>query len=158
MSRQQQSRLRVAFEIERYDTLIDIACERCSLSDCPCVAMKDFSSYLKCSKCVRASKSCVNMSWSFLDHNREDLFVKIAKDEALLAIVITRLLRNKKILKEINAKTKRKTQCLLLRMKELNVSEFFSCLVANALVGSSSAFWSFLAMLNDFSNVGEISE
>jgi len=140
MSRQQQDRLRVAFEIERYDTLIDIACERCSLSNYFCIAMKDFSSCLKCSKCVRANKSCVNMSWSFLDHNREDLFVKIAKDEALLAIVITRLLRNKKIMKKIDAKTKRKTQCLLLRMKKSNVLEFFNCFVANALVESSSAF------------------
>jgi hypothetical protein len=140
MSRQQQSRLRVAFEIERYDTLIDIACERCSLSDYFCIAMKDFLSRLKCSKCVRASKSCVNMSWSFLDHNREDLFVKIAEDEALLAIVITRLLRNKKIMKKVDAKTKRKTQCLLSRMKKLNVSEFFNCFAANVLVESSLAF------------------
>jgi len=62
MSRQQQDRLRVAFEIERYDTLVDIACKRCSLSDYFCIVMKDFSSRLKCSKCVRASKSCVNMS------------------------------------------------------------------------------------------------
>jgi len=109
MSRQQQSRLRVAFEIERYDTLIDIACERCSLSSYFCIAMKDFLSYLKCSKCVRASKSCVNMSWSFLNHNKKDLSAKIAKDEALLTIVIIRLLRNKTILKKIDAKTKRKT-------------------------------------------------
>jgi hypothetical protein len=97
------------------------------------------------------------MSWSFLDHNREDLFVKIAKDEALLAIVITRLLRNKKILKEIDAKTKRKTQCLLSRMEESNALESSNYLVANALVESSLAFWSSLAMLNDFSNVDDIS-
>ncbi len=102
--------------------------------------MKDFSSYLKCSKCVRAIKSCVNMSWSSLDHNRENLFVKIAKDEVLLAIVIIRLLQNKKILKKINAKTKRKTQCLLLRIKKSNAFKFFNCLVANALVESFLAF------------------
>jgi hypothetical protein len=158
MSRQQQNRLRVAFEIERYDTLIDISCERCSLSGRSCIAMEDFSFHLKCSKCVRAGKSCVNMSWSSLDHNREDLSVKIAENEALLTIVITRLLRNKKILKKIDAKTKRKTQCLLSRMKESNASEFFNCFATNALVESSSAFWSSLAMLNDFSNVGGISE
>jgi hypothetical protein len=80
------------------------------------------------------------MFWSSLNHNRKDLFVKIAKDEALLLIVITRLLRNKKILKKINAKTKRKTQCLLSRIKESNAFEFFNCLVANALVESSLAF------------------
>jgi hypothetical protein len=66
--------------------------------------MKDFSSRLKCLKCVRASKSYMNMSWFFFDHNRKDLSIKIAKDEALLAIVITWLLRNKKILKKIDAK------------------------------------------------------
>ena len=140
MSCQQQSRLCVAFEIERYDTLIDIACERCSLFGHSCIAMEDFSSRLKCSKCVRASKSCVNMSWSSLDQNREDLFIKIAKDEALLTIVIIRLLRNKKILKEIDAKAKRKTQCLLLGMKESNVPKSFNCFVANVLVESSPAF------------------
>jgi len=158
MSRQQQSRLRVAFEIERYDTLINIACERCSLSGHFCIAMKDFSSCLKCSKCVRASKSCVNMSWSSLDHNRKDLSAKIAKNEALLAIVIIRLLRNKKILKKIDAKAKRKTQCLLSRIKESNASKSFNCSAANALVESSSAFWLSLAMLNDFSNVDGIAE
>ncbi len=80
------------------------------------------------------------MSWSSLNHNREDLFVKIAKDEALLAIVIIRLLQNKKILKKIDAKTKRKTQCLLLEMKKLNALESFNCFVANAFVRSSSIF------------------
>ena len=45
----------------------------------------------------------------FLNYNREDLFVKIAKDKALLAIVIIRLLQDKKILKKINTKTKQKT-------------------------------------------------
>jgi len=158
MSRQQQSRLRVAFEIERYDILIDIVCERCSLSDYFCIAMEDFSSRLKCLKCVRASKSCVNMSWSFLNHNRKDLSAKIAKDEAVLTIVIIRLLRNKKVLKKINAKTKRKTQCLLSRMKESNVSKSFNCFAVNALVESFSAFWLSLAMLNDFSNVDKIAK
>jgi len=98
------------------------------------------------------------MSWSSLDHNREDLFAKIVEDEALLTIVITRLLRNKKVLKEINAKAKRKTQCLLSRMKESNILESFDYPIANALIESSSTFWSSLAMLNDFSNVDGIAE
>ncbi len=158
MSRQQQSRLRVAFEIERYNTLVNIACERCSLSSYFYIVMKDFSSCLKCSKCVCANKLYVNMSQFFLNRNREDLFVKIAKDEAFLTIVIIRLLRNKKILKKINAKAKRKTQCLLSKMKKLNASKFFNCFVANALVELSFIFWSFLAMLDDFSNVDKISK
>jgi hypothetical protein len=158
MSHQQQSRIRLAFEIDRYDILIDFACERCFCSDKPCIVMKDSSSRLKCSKCVRANKACVNMSWVSLNRIRKDLFSKIAKNEAVLAIVITRLLRNKKMLKKANAKAKRKTQCLLFEMKKLNVAESFNCFVANALIEASSVIWSLLAMLNDFSNVNEISE
>jgi len=63
--------------------------------------MKDSLSCLKCSKCVRASKACVNMFWVSLDRTRKDLSSKIAKDEAMLTIVITRLLRNKKMLKKV---------------------------------------------------------
>ena len=156
MFRQQQSRIRLAFEIDRYDILVDFACERCSCFDKPCIAMKDSSSRLKCSKCVRARKACVNMSWISLDRTREDLFSKIAKNEVVLAIVITRLLRNKKMLKEVDAKAKRKTQCLLFRVEESNVAKSFDCLAANALVEASSTIWSSLAMLNDFSSVDEI--
>jgi hypothetical protein len=137
MSHQQQSRIRLAFEIDRYDILIDFACERCSCSDKPCIAMKDSLSYLKCSKCVRASKACVNMSWISLNRIRETLFSKIAKNEAVLTIVITRLLRNKKMLKKANAKAKRKTQCFLFEMKKSNVAESSNCLVANTLIKAS---------------------
>ncbi len=45
-----------------------------------------------------------------------------------------RLLRNKKMLNKINAKTKRKTQCLLFNIKKLNVIKLSNCLVANALI------------------------
>ena len=139
MSHQQQSRICLAFEIDRYDILVDFACERCSCSNKPCIAMKDSSSRLKCSKCVRANKVCVNMSWVSLDRTREDLSSKVAKNEAVLTIVITRLLRNKKMLKEIDAKAKRKTQCLLFEMEESNVAKSLDCLVANALIEASLA-------------------
>jgi hypothetical protein len=138
MSYQQQSRICFAFEIDRYDILIDFACERCSCSDKSCIAMKDLSSRLKCSKCVRANKACVNMSWISLNRIREDLFSKIAKNEAVLTIVITRLLRNKKMLKKVDAKAKRKTQCLLFEMKKSNVAESSNCFVANTLIEASS--------------------
>jgi len=157
MSHQQQSRICLAFEIDRYDILVDFACERCSCSDKSCIAMEDSSSRLKCSKCVRANKACVNMSWVSLDRTREDLSSKVAKNEAVLTIVITRLLRNKKMLKEVDAKAKRKTQCLLFEVKESNVAKSLDCLVANALIEASLAIWSSLAMLDNFSNVGGIS-
>ncbi len=139
MSHQQQSRIRLAFEIDRYGILVDFACERCSRSGKPCIAMKDSLSRLKCSECVRANKACVNMSWVSLNRIREDLFSKVAKNEAVLAIVITRLLRNKKMLKEADAKAKRKTQCLLSGVEESNVAESPDCPAANALVEASPA-------------------
>jgi len=77
------------------------------------------------------------MSWISLNRTREDLSSKIAKNEAVLAIVITRLLRNKKMLKEVDAKAKRKTQCLLSRVEESNVAKSFDCFVANALIEAS---------------------
>jgi hypothetical protein len=98
------------------------------------------------------------MSWASLDRTREDLSSKVAKDEAVLATVITRLLRNKKMLKEVDAKAKRKTQCLLFGVEESNVAESSNCPAANVLIGASSAIWSSLAMLNDFSSVDEISK
>ncbi len=45
-----------------------------------------------------------------------------------------RLLCNKKILKKINTKIKRKTQYLLSNIKKLNFIELSNCLVANALI------------------------
>jgi len=55
----------------------------------------------------------------------------------MLTIVITRLLRNKKMLKEVNAKTKRKTQYLLSNIKKLNVIESLNYFIANALIETS---------------------
>jgi len=71
--------------------------------------------------------------------------------------MITRLLRNKKMLKKVDAKAKRKTQCLLFEVEESNVAESLDYLVANALIEASLAIWSSFAMLDDFSNVGGIS-
>jgi len=152
-----QNRIRLAFEIDRYETLVDFACERCCCISKLCIVMKDSSFHLKCLECVRASKSCVNMSWASLNRTREDLFSKVAKNKAMLTTIITRLLRNKKMLKKVDAKAKRKTQCLLFDMKELNVTKSPNCLVANALIGASFIIWSFLAMLDDLSSVDEIS-
>ncbi len=120
--------------------------------------MEDSLSCLKCSKCVRANKACVNMLWISLDRTREDLSSKIAKNEVVLTIVITRLLQNKKMLKKVDAKAKRKTQCLLFEIKKSNVAKSLDCLAANALIKASLVIWSSLAMLNDFLSVDEISK
>jgi len=72
-----------------------------------------------------------------LNYTRENLFFKVTKNEIMLIIVIMRLLRNKKMLKKIDAKTKRKTQCLLFNVKKSNVIESSNCFVANALIEAS---------------------
>ena len=139
MSRTHQNRLRLASKIERHDSLVDLPCDRCCLTNRPCIAMTNSSSRLKCSECVRLRRACVNMSWSSLNRSREEYAFKVAEDEKLLATVITRLLRNKKILKEVNAKAKLKTQCLMSKMKEFELLKSSDCSAANALVGLSSA-------------------
>ncbi len=59
------------------------------------------------------------------------------KNRIMLIIIIMRLLRNKKILKKINTKIKRKTQCLLFNIKKLNVTKLLNYFVANALIKTS---------------------
>ncbi len=59
------------------------------------------------------------------------------KNKIMLIIIIMRLLRNKKILKKINTKIKRKTQCLLFNIKKLNVTKLLNYFVANALIKTS---------------------
>jgi len=140
MSRPQQNRLRLASEIERYGVPLDLACDRCSLTGHFCVAMEDSLSRLKCSEWVRADKLCVNMFWFFLDRTREELFSKVAENEALLATVINRLLRNKKILKEIDQKATQKTQYLLNSVNESILSKLFNCSAVAALIETSSVF------------------
>ncbi len=61
----------------------------------------------------------------------------MTKNKIMLAIVITRLLCNKKMLKKVDTKTKRKTQCLLSSIKKLDVIESSNCSIANALVKTS---------------------
>ncbi len=57
-----QNRIRLAFEIDRYETFINFAYKRCYYISKSCIIMKDSSSYLKCLKCVCANKSYINMS------------------------------------------------------------------------------------------------
>ena len=95
--------------------------------------------------------------WTSLNCTRENLFSKVIKDEIVLTIIITQLLRNKKMLKKVDTKMKRKTQCLLSSIKESNVIKSPNCLVANTLIGTSFIIWFSLAMLDDLSNVNGIS-
>ena len=78
--------------------------------------MPNNSSRLKCSKCTRSGKPCVNMTWSSLDRTREEYKEKVQANETLLATVIPRLLRNKKVLKQANERAKRMALCMALEI------------------------------------------
>ncbi len=125
------------FEIDRYETFVNFVCKRCYCNSKSYIAIKDSLFYLKCLKCVYANKLYVNMLWVFLNYIRKDLFFKVIKNEIVLTIIIMRLLRNKKMLKKINAKIKRKTQCLLSSIKKSNVTKLSNCFIANALIEAS---------------------
>jgi len=61
------------------------------------------------------------------------------------------------MLKKIDAKIKRKTQCLLFSIKKSNVTKSSNYFATNTLIKTSFIIWFSLAMLDDFSNVNEIS-
>ena len=150
MSRKTQNRLRLASEIERNGRPVAIACERCISSNRLCIAMSN-SSRLKCSECVRQGKPCVNLSWSALDRTREEYQKKVDNDEELLATVMARLMRNKKILRQAEERAKRKAECLADEMETSGeAKEPEDCPAADACVGLSPAVWESLAQLDNF--------
>jgi hypothetical protein len=116
------------------------------------------SSILKCSECVRRGKPCVNMSWASLDKSREDIQRKIDADEVLLAEVMGRLLRNKKLLRSVNEKAQKKTECLAAGLEEVPETppseEVFveDCPAAAATVGISPLTWETLAAIEGYAS------
>lgn len=149
MSRSSQNRLRLASEIQRNGRPVDFPCEHCFLADSVCIAMEN-SSRLKCSECVRRGKPCVGLSWSSLDKTREEYQKKVDEDEELLATVMARLLRNKKILRQAEVRAKRKAECLMEEMDnegELETSE--DCPAAASGVNLSPLVWSSLGLLDE---------
>ena len=100
----------------------------------------------------------MNMLQQLLDRTRKELSSKVAEDKKVLAIVITQLLRNKKILKEINLKVRRKTQYLLSKVDTEEDSDLLNYPAADALVSLSLAIWSLIAILDDFSSFNDAAE
>jgi hypothetical protein len=65
-----------------------------------------------------------------LDRTREEYQKKVDEDEKLLAEVISRLLRNKKILKQAEDCARQKTLCLASEMEaagETEAAQDFNC-------------------------------
>jgi len=84
---------------------------------------------------------------------------KVEADEALLATVLARLMRNKKILRQAEERAKKKAQCLMSEMEssgdlDVVVSEDADCPAADATTGFSPVMWSTIDMVNDFVGLG----
>lgn len=144
-----KNRLRLAAEIQRNGRLVAIPCDRCFVSGHTCIAMEN-ASRLRCSECVRLGRPCVNLSWESLDRTREEYQKKIDEDEELLAQVLARLMRNKKILKQAEQRASKKANCLMSELDssgDLEVAE--DCPAAGSTVGVSPAVWSSLNFLDE---------
>jgi hypothetical protein len=109
-------------------------------------------SRLKCAECTKAGKPCVNMSWSSLDKTREEYEKKVEEDESLLATVIARLIRNKKILKQANDRARQKALCLANEMTEageLDPAEEIDCPAASVGIGASPVTWGTMGLIEE---------
>lgn len=144
-----KNRLRLASEIQRNGRPVDIPCDRCFTSGHTCIAMET-SKRLRCFECVRLGRPCVNLSWESLDRTREEYQRKVDEDEAELATIISRLMRNKKILRQAENRAQKKAECLTNEMEasgELEVPD--DCPAANAGVGVSPAVWSSINFMDE---------
>ncbi|KAF2741627.1 hypothetical protein M011DRAFT_472926 [Sporormia fimetaria CBS 119925] len=148
-------RLRLVEEIIRYHTPADIPCDRCFESGRPCLIMPNSS--LKCAECTRLGRPCVNLSWGALDRTREEYQKKVDADEKLLAEVIARLLRNKKILKQAEERARKKVLCLASELRESgeDVDAQFTappldCPAASIGIAFSPAMWETMGLLDSY--------
>jgi len=158
MSLSSQKRLRLSSEIRRIGIIADTPCDKCFIDGLDCYVMPDSNSRLKCSECVRVGRPCVNMSWESLDRTREEYQKKVDEDEKLLAEVISRLLRNKKILKQAEERARRKALCLASELEEAGEldSAESNCPAADALVAFSPTMWSTMDLIDSFSAPADI--
>ncbi|KAK5161657.1 hypothetical protein LTS14_000001 [Recurvomyces mirabilis] len=79
------------------------------------------------------------MLWESLDRTREEYRKKVEKDEEELSIVLSRLMRNKKILKQADERAKMKAACLKSEMEAAGELGDEDCPTADATVGLSPA-------------------
>ena len=74
--------------------------------------MPSANSRLKYLECVYVSRLCVNLSQESLDKTRAEYKKKVEDNKKLLAEVIARMLRNKKILTQAKERAAKKAECL----------------------------------------------
>lgn len=145
-----QRRLRLSSEIRRANHPAEVPCNHCFLQGLVCFVMPD--SRLRCAECTRLGKKCVNMSWESLDRTREEYQKKVDDDEKLLAEVISRLLRNKKILKQAEERARKKALCLASEMEEMGETEAAEgedCPAASISAAFSPTMWATLGLLDE---------
>lgn len=110
---------------------------------------------LRCSECVRLGRACVNLSWESLDRTREEYRKKVEADEEELSVVLARLMRNKKILRQAEERARKKAECLASEMENNGELEE-DCPAADATVGVSPAAWTAIDFVNQ--SVGTVGE
>ena len=117
--------------------------------------MPSNNSCLKCSECVCVGRPCVNLSQESLDKTRAKYKKKVEDNKKLLAEVIARMLRNKKILAQAKDCAAKKAEYLAneldtkgkdVRAKEIN------CPAAATQVAFSPIMQSTLRYINKFVN------
>jgi hypothetical protein len=145
--------LRLALEIRRNGLPTPVPCDYCFIQNRECIAMPEVDGKrLKCSECTRLGHACVNMSWVSLDKTREEYEKKVEADEKLLAEVISRLMRNKKVLQQAKERAAKKTLCLANSLRDdgeaVDAQESLDCPAVNALEGFSPMMWSTLGNLD----------
>jgi len=144
-----KNRLRLAAEIQRNGRPVDIPCDRCFLSGHSCIAMAN-ASRLRCSECVRLGRPCVNLSWESLDRTREEYQRKVDEDEAELAVILSRLMRNKKILRQAEHRAAKKALCLSNEMEAAgDLDSVDNCPAADAGTSVSPAVWTTINFLDE---------
>ena len=149
MSSSTQRRLRLSSEIARANHPAETPCNHCFLEGLVCYVMPE--SRLKCAECTRLGKACVNMTWASLDRTREEYQKKVDEDEKLLAQVISRLLRNKKILKQAEERARQKALCLASDMEaegELEAAQDIDCPAASVGMEFSPAMWATMGLID----------
>lgn len=144
-----KNRLRLAAEIQRNGRPVDIPCDRCFVSGHTCIAMEN-ASRLRCFECVKLGRPCVNLSWESLDRTREEYQRKVDEDEAELAKILSRLMRNKKILRQAENRAAKKALCLTNEMEAAGELESVdNCPAADSGIAVSPAVWSTINYLDE---------
>jgi hypothetical protein len=91
------------------------------------------------------------MSWESLDRTRDEYKKKVDDDEKLLATVISRLLRNKKILKQAEERAQKKALCLASDMEaagETEMAQEMDCPASSIGMEFSPAMWATMGLID----------